>query len=68
MKAWPVPGIGRIKGFTRKVQYNMTLLIVAAVLIVLWGIGFIAYRVASSFIHLLLVIGVVLVALHFLRT
>ena len=45
----------------------MTLLIVAAVLIVLWGIGFIAYRVASSFIHLLLVIGVVLVALHFLR-
>jgi hypothetical protein len=68
LKAWPVPRIGRIKGFTRKVPYNMTLLIVAAVLIVLWGIGFIAYRVASSFIHLLLVIGVVLVALHFLRT
>jgi len=43
------------------------LLIVAAILIVLWGVGFIAYRVASSFIHLLLVIGVVILALHFLR-
>jgi hypothetical protein len=43
------------------------LLILAAVLIVLWGVGFIAYRVASSFIHLLLVIGLVILALHFLR-
>ena len=45
----------------------MTLLIVAAVLIVLWGIGFIAYRVASSFIHLLLVIGLVILAVYFIR-
>jgi hypothetical protein len=43
------------------------LLILAAILIVLWVVGFIAYRVASSFIHLLLVIGVVMLALHFLR-
>jgi hypothetical protein len=43
------------------------LLIVAAILIVLWGVGFIAYRVASSFIHLLLVVGVIVLALHFLR-
>lgn len=43
------------------------LLIIAAVLLVLWGVGFIAYRVANSFIHLLFVIGVVLLALHFLR-
>jgi hypothetical protein len=42
------------------------LLIVAAILIVLWGVGFIAYRVANSFIHLLLVIGVVILSLHFL--
>lgn len=43
------------------------LLAIAAILIVLWILGFIAYRVASSFIHLLLVIGLVILALHFLR-
>ena len=43
------------------------LLAFAAILIVLWVVGFIAYRVASSFIHLLLVIGLIILALHFLR-
>ena len=43
------------------------LLALAAILIVLWVVGFIAYRVASSFIHLLLVIGLVILAVHFLR-
>jgi hypothetical protein len=43
------------------------LFVIAAILIVLWGLGFIAFRVASSFIHLLLIIGVILLALHFLR-
>jgi hypothetical protein len=43
------------------------LLIIAGILIVLWGVGFIAFRVASSFIHLLLVIGIIVLALHFLR-
>ncbi len=45
----------------------MMLLIIAGILIVFWLVGFIAYRVASSFIHLLLVIGLILLALHFLR-
>ena len=43
------------------------LLAFAAILIVLWVVGFIAYRVASSFINLLLVIGLIILALHFLR-
>jgi Family of unknown function (DUF5670) len=43
------------------------LLAIAAILIVLWVVGFIAYRAASSFIHLLLVIGLIILALHFLR-
>jgi hypothetical protein len=43
------------------------LLIIAGILIVGWVVGYIAYRVASSFIHLLLVIGLVLLAMHFLR-
>jgi len=55
-----------LDGFTGKVPYTM-LLAIAAILIVFWVVGFIAFRVASSFIHLLLVIGVVLLALHFLR-
>jgi hypothetical protein len=57
---------GCIQRFTRKAPYTM-LLYLAGILIVLWVVGFIAYRVASSFIHLLLIIGVVLLALHFLR-
>jgi hypothetical protein len=43
------------------------LLAVAAVLLILWGLGYIAYKVTSGLIHLLLVIGVILLALHFLR-
>jgi hypothetical protein len=43
------------------------LLIIAGILFVLWVLGFIAFRVASSFIHLLLVIGLIILALHFLR-
>jgi Family of unknown function (DUF5670) len=43
------------------------LLAIAAVLLVLWVLGFIAYRVTSAFIHLLLVIGIVMLAVHFLR-
>jgi hypothetical protein len=43
------------------------LLTIAAILIVLWMVGFIAYRVASSFIHLLLVIGLVILAVYFIR-
>jgi hypothetical protein len=46
---------------------NIVLLVVAAVLIVLWAVGFIMYRMASSLIHLLLVVGVGMLALHFLR-
>jgi Family of unknown function (DUF5670) len=64
--AWPAPIIGRLQRFNREATYIM-LFVIAAILIVLWGLGFIAFRVASSFIHLLLVIGVILLALHFLR-
>jgi hypothetical protein len=43
------------------------LLIIAAVLFVLWLAAFIAFRVTSSLIHLLLVIGLILLLIHFLR-
>jgi hypothetical protein len=41
--------------------------IIAAVLVILWLAGFLAFHVTSAVIHLLLVIAVVLIVLHFMR-
>jgi hypothetical protein len=41
--------------------------IIAAVLIVLWLLGFFAFHVSTSFIHIALVVGLVLLVLHFMR-
>jgi hypothetical protein len=41
--------------------------IIAAVLIVLWLLGFLAFHVSSGIIHVLLVIGIVLLLTHFFR-
>jgi hypothetical protein len=40
---------------------------IAAVLIVLWLLGFLAFHVTVGFIHILLVVGVILLVLHFMR-
>jgi Family of unknown function (DUF5670) len=40
---------------------------IALVLIVLWLLGFFAFHVTSSLIHLVLVVGVIVLVLHFLR-
>ncbi len=41
--------------------------IIAAVLIVLWLLGFLAFHVSSGFIHVLLIIGIVMLLMHFFR-
>ena len=41
--------------------------IVAAVLIVLWLLGFFAFHVTTGLIHIVLVVGLILLLLHFLR-
>jgi hypothetical protein len=41
--------------------------IIAAVLIVLWLLGFLAFHVSSGLIHILLVIGIVVLLIHFLK-
>ena len=41
--------------------------IIAAVLIVLWLLGFFAFHVSTGLIHILLVIGIVMLLLHFFR-
>jgi hypothetical protein len=40
---------------------------IAAVLIVLWLLGFLAFHVSSGLIHVLLVIAIVMLLFHFLR-
>jgi hypothetical protein len=41
--------------------------ILAAVLIVLWLLGFFAFHVTTGLIHIVLVVGLILLLLHFLR-
>ena len=41
--------------------------IIAAVLVVLWLLGFIIFHVSSWLIHLLLVVAVIVIVIHILR-
>ena len=41
--------------------------IIAAVLIVLGLLGFFAFHVTAAFIHVALVVGLILLVLHFMR-
>lgn len=38
---------------------------IAAVLVVLWLLGFLAFHVAGGLIHLLLVLAVIMIVVHF---
>jgi membrane-bound ClpP family serine protease len=40
---------------------------IAAILVVLWLLGFLAFHVAGGLIHILLVVAVIMVVLHFVR-
>jgi hypothetical protein len=40
---------------------------IAALLIILWLLGFFAFHVTTAFIHAALVVGLVLLVLHFMR-
>jgi Family of unknown function (DUF5670) len=41
--------------------------IIAAVLIVLWLLGFFAFHVSTGLVHILLIVGVIMLLLHFFR-
>jgi hypothetical protein len=43
------------------------LAIIAAVLVVLWLLGFVAFHVSAGFIHILLVLAVIMFVLHLIR-
>ena len=41
--------------------------IIALVLVVLWVFGFFAFHVTTAFIHVALIVGVILLVMHFMR-
>ncbi|MGN6268742.1 MAG: lmo0937 family membrane protein [Sphingomonas sp.] len=43
------------------------LLTIAAILVILWLLGFAAFHVAGGLIHILLVIAVIVIIVHFIR-
>ena len=43
------------------------LALIATVLIVLWLLGFFAFHVSAGVVHVLLIIGIVMLIMHFLR-
>ena len=43
------------------------LLTIALVLIVLWLLGFLAFKVTATAIHLLVIVAVVVLIMHFVR-
>ena len=42
-------------------------IIIAGILVVLWLLGFIVFHVSSLLIHILLVVAVIALVLHFMR-
>ncbi|WP_414694988.1 lmo0937 family membrane protein [Phenylobacterium sp.] len=41
--------------------------IIAAVLVIMWLLGFLAFHITSAVIHVLLLVAVVMIVLHFVR-
>ena len=53
--------------YSQKQGDDHMLAIIAAVLIVLWLAGFFAFHVTTAFVHVALIVGIVLLVMHFLR-
>lgn len=43
------------------------LALIATLLIILWLLGFFAFHISAGIVHVLLIIGIVMLVLHFLR-
>lgn len=48
-------------------ETNDMLLALAVILIILWLLGFFAFHVTTAFIHVVLIIALILLVLHFVR-
>jgi hypothetical protein len=45
----------------------MLLIVVAVIFVVLWLVAVTAFKVTKGFVHLLLIIAIIAIVLHFLR-
>ena len=43
------------------------LLTLAIILLIAWALGFLAFHIATSLIHVVIVVAVILLVLHFVR-
>ncbi len=43
------------------------LLTIAIIILILWALGFLAFKVTAFWIHLLLIIGIIVLIVHFVR-
>jgi hypothetical protein len=60
------PKQGGSRAFPHEGDEDM-LATIAAVLIILWLLGFFAFHVSSALIHVVLVVGLIMLVMHFLR-
>jgi hypothetical protein len=59
--------VGALQTLGTQDEGGAMLAIIAAVLVVLWLLGFTAFHVTSGFIHLLLILAVISLVMHFFR-
>ncbi len=76
---WPMMGLGReshetqgspnaVVHFRDRTQGDEQMLAtIAVVLIILWLLGFFAFHVTSALIHVVLVVALIVLVLHFVR-
>jgi uncharacterized protein DUF5670 len=50
-----------------RAEVIQVLLILAIILLIAWALGLFAFKVTAAFIHLLIVVAVILLILHFVR-
>ncbi len=60
----PVTRDGRTLNVRKEIQMFLTLFVV---LLVMWLLGFFAFHVAGGLIHLLLIVALISLVLHFFR-
>jgi predicted ferric reductase len=56
-----------LRSLFRRKETKTMLGLIAVVLIVLWLLGFFAFHVTTAMIHIILVVALILLVLHFVR-
>lgn len=70
MNAFGGPHGGKLEGFASlnaQKEGHLMLLALFVIFLVLWLLGFVAFHVASGLIHILLIVAIIALILHFVR-